>query len=957
MKKILALNFLFLMLISVGYSQKNKVSLQGELKKWHKVTLSFTGENLFEYGEENPFLEYRLNVKFTNGNESFVVPGFFAADGNAAETSAKNGKVWQVRFTPNKEGEWTYEASFRKGKEIAVNDDPKAGQPLGFDGAKGSFVIAKSDKKGVDFRAKGRLNYVNDRYLQFADSKEYFLKGGADSPESFLAYYEFDQTPASHKYEAHAKDWKKGDPTWQNGKGKNIVGALNYLNSKGMNAVYFLTMSVQGDGNDVWPWTDINERYRFDCSKLDQWEIIFDHMDQLGLMLHIVTQETENELLLDIGETGVQRKLYYRELIARFSHHLGVTWNLGEENGPLHWTPKGQSDKDRKDMAKYIKTHDPYKNLVVLHTHADPKAQDLFLNPLLGFPYLDGPSMQTKDPNTIHDITLKWINESAKAGKQWVVCQDEIGPADKGAMPDADDSEHNSIRNEVLWANLMAGGAGVEWYFGYKYAHNDLKCEDWRSRDILWDQTRVALEFFQKYIPFQNMKSADGLTDNPNDYVFAENGNTYVVYLPEVKSTELNLWGIDAEFSVKWYNPRVGGALQKGSVKTVKGGSKVSIGLPPSKEKDWVALIVNTSKNKISETKKPSTKIVLKAIEDFSIDENSEAVYYKDKKNKALGINAANKNYRSKYAVSKSLFKGETGMYKGMLVTLTENDGESEYQLKVNGTLMGTFKNEETNLPVATLFLNMGKIFLQKNDLIEVSSKAVTNGKIPENDETAWSRGRWAEIILLPAESLQLEKELENAKAFTEKNGKIEVEAEDFHFKSNNGTVKNWYKRVKNESIEIQNLENHMADACGNSYIEALPDTRVTHKDALITGENFFPYPGFGAVVSYKVKINSAGKYYVWTRAYSSGPEDNGLHVGINETWPESGARIQLCEGKNKWTWTSAQRVPENHCGEPNTIYLEFPEKGVYIISFSMREDGFEFDQFILTKNKNFKPE
>lgn len=593
MKRPYFLIGLFLLASSSAVSQVSKVSIDGELKKWHKVTLNFKGDYLSENGKENPFLDYRLNVTFKNNDKTYVIPGFYAADGNASETSADSGNVWKVRFRPDATGEWSYEVSFRKGDAIAVSDDAEEGLGVQFDGVKGTFAIEKSDKVGKDFRAKGRLSVTDKGYLQFEETNEYFLKGGADSPENFLGYFEFDQTPSKHKYEPHAQDWKLGDPTWQNGKGKNIIGALNYLSSKGMNSVYFLTMNIQGDGKDVWPWNNINERYRFDCSKLDQWEVVFDHMDALGLMLHIVTQETENELLLDIGELGVQRKLYYRELIARFSHHLGITWNLGEENGALHWTPKGQNDKDRKAMAKYIKTHDPYKSLVVLHTHAKSPDQDLFLEPLLGYEYLDGPSMQTHHTHDVQGRILKFIDESQKSGKRWVVCQDEIGPANTGAKPDADDPEHNEIRSQVLWASLMAGGAGVEWYFGYKYAHNDLKCEDWRSRDILWDQTRYALEFFQNYLPFENMHSANELTENPDDYVFAENGNTYVVYLPKVMETKINLYGTDSKFTVKWYNPRLGGALQKGSVKSVKGGGAVSIGLPPNSDKDWVALLTS----------------------------------------------------------------------------------------------------------------------------------------------------------------------------------------------------------------------------------------------------------------------------------------------------------------------------------------------------------------------------
>jgi len=49
-------------------------------------------------------------------------------------------------------------------------------------------------------------------------------------------------------------------------------------------------------------------------------------MEHKGIMAHFVLQETENECLLDMGHTGVQRRVYLRELVARFGHHLGITW-------------------------------------------------------------------------------------------------------------------------------------------------------------------------------------------------------------------------------------------------------------------------------------------------------------------------------------------------------------------------------------------------------------------------------------------------------------------------------------------------------------------------------------------------------------------------------------------------------------------------------------------------------
>jgi hypothetical protein len=45
----------------------------------------------------------------------------------------------------------------------------------------------------------------------------------------------------------------------------------------------------------------------------------------MGLNLHFKTQEIENSQLLDGGVLGNERKLYYRELVARFSHHLALT--------------------------------------------------------------------------------------------------------------------------------------------------------------------------------------------------------------------------------------------------------------------------------------------------------------------------------------------------------------------------------------------------------------------------------------------------------------------------------------------------------------------------------------------------------------------------------------------------------------------------------------------------------
>ncbi|MHC4323667.1 MAG: DUF5060 domain-containing protein [Planctomycetota bacterium] len=573
--------------------------VEGDLMEWHCVRITFDGPSSSENAKVNPFAHYRLNVTFTNGEKTYVAPGFYAADGNAAESSARAGNKWCVFFTPDCDGEWRVKASFRMGVNIAVNPELQAGAPTAFDGASGTFRVAKSDKKAPDFRAKGLLQYVGEHYLKHAGNGQYFIKGGADSPENFLAYAQFDDTyDASadsgsyrgvgtfiHEYKAHMKDWRPGDPTWKGGKGKEIIGMLNYLAGKGMNSVYFLTYNIDGgDGRDTWMWTGSQVRDRYDCSKLDQWEIVFTHMDRLGIMLHVVTQETENDRNLG-GSAGLNpvRKLYYRELVARFSHHLAVLWNLGEENNT--------SDADRRAIARYIRDLDPYNHPIAVHTKPN-RAPD-FYNGILGDPCFEMTSIQA-DLNKYNNDAVILRRRSARAGRKWAICGDEQQPAREGVVPDANDPTHDKVRKHALWGNLMGGGSGVEWYFGSRFPHMDINCEDWRTRENMWDQTRYALEFFHDYLPFARMAPDNALTSNPKAYCLAKPGEVYAIYLLEGGSADLN--AAPGIYSVQWYNPRTGGELLRGSVRQITGPGKQSIGRPPKQsDKDWAVLVHKTT--------------------------------------------------------------------------------------------------------------------------------------------------------------------------------------------------------------------------------------------------------------------------------------------------------------------------------------------------------------------------
>lgn len=582
-----------------GTVMAQKVS--GELKKWHKLSLEFEGPNTSESAEENPFLNYRLNVVFKHATsgKAYLIPGYYAADGDAGNTGSTTGNIWKVHFAPDETGEWSYEVDFKKGKWAAVRTSGKLESAAFMDGASGKFTIAQSDKSGRDFRSKGRLDYVGERYLKFAGTGEYFLKCGSDAPENLLAYDQFDGTfhNDGHKDElvktwaAHRQDWKEGDPTWNNGKGKELIGAINYLASKGMNAFSFLTMNIKGDDQNVFPYVDYDTYDRFDTSKLDQWEVLFEHADKLGMFLHFKTMEHENQGLLDNGGTGLYTKLYYRELVARFGHHLALNWNLAEETGDWTLTPPTFpiDVAERLRLAEYISSIDPYKHHIVIH---NGDWFDGLYGPNSKF---TGASLQTnkEDFRNVHKSVLRILNDSKEAGKIWAVACDEPGDAQHALITDAEDPKHNDARKNGLWGAMMAGAWGTEWYFGYKHPHSDLSCQDFRSRDLFWDQGRWCLEFFNNnQIPVWEMESMDALISSEGDYVLAKPGSIYVVYLKNGGESSLDLGNDNVVYELQWYNPRKGGALQKGKVKTISGRGKKSLGMPPKeKDQDWVVLV------------------------------------------------------------------------------------------------------------------------------------------------------------------------------------------------------------------------------------------------------------------------------------------------------------------------------------------------------------------------------
>ena len=566
-------------------------TVSGSLQKWAPVVVDFAGPAASETDDApNPFLDYRLTVTFTSPDGRQInVPGFFAGNGSGGG----NGNVWRVRFAADEVGQWQYQASMKSGTNVAISTDANAGQAWSLPDASGGFQIAPQLADAPGFERFGRLEYIGEHYLKFNDGP-YFIKSGTDSPENFLGYAGIDGTVDHggsqflHNYASHQNDSRDDDPLFSNSStgvdSRGITGALNYLSDQGVNSIYFLPMNLGGDGQETYPFVAANKnrfnKTHYDVSKLYQWNLVLAHAQRRGIALNIQLSETElqNERWLDEGKLGIERKLFFRELIARFGYLLAAKWNLGEENDyPV---------SELRAQAGYLAELDWTNKPIAVHTQIN-NFRDY--EELVGDPLFTATSIQY-DPGLANEFVETWRTRSANSGNPWVIDMDE----NTGGVS----ATNAAIRRKQILYDVLFSGGNIEWYFGYHPLPlgGDLTAGNFRLRESTWVFMRHARTFMESQLPFWRMQPADALlTGEANAYggaqVFAAPGEIYAVYLPDASGNpSLNLSAGSGSFSQQWFDPRTGQFV--GDSKTIVGGQTVSLGSPPSQSSnDWVVLV------------------------------------------------------------------------------------------------------------------------------------------------------------------------------------------------------------------------------------------------------------------------------------------------------------------------------------------------------------------------------
>lgn len=579
---------------------------------WQPMRIDFRGETFSESDGRvdpeadlrrpatNPFLDRRLQVRFEGpSGRVYDVPGYFDGDG---EGGAK-GDVWRARFTPDGAGRWSYTATLRAGRNVAVSLEDAAGEPVmsgDFDergSVSGTFDVGERDADAPGFLGRGRLVYVGpdkgaaSHYLHTAGDGKVWIKTGTDSPENWLGYAGFDGARSGrgrlHDFAAHRNDWRAGDPNWQATgvewpvgdaagraeaaplpEGKNIIGAINYLADRGVNSIYFLPMNIGGDGQDSFPYLDrgpdnpregrldlggnpTNDNTHFDLGRLAQWEMLFDHCQRRGVTLHIVLNEAEekNKRELDDATLGPERKLFYREMAARFGHHNAIIWNMSEE---YDFQLKLPPERIR-EWAAYLDAVDAYDHPTTVHNQGSLKNPERSpWTPFLGDEHFDLTSFQAASKV---DGWGEWVQAyrtaSAKAGRPIPIMVDEAGSIDRDAKT-ADD-----VRRRMLYPMLFSGAGGVEWFT----EGMDQSLDNFRPFTAIYEQSAHARRLIQETTGDRGVPHDELVRGAKGAQVLAVPGEVYLIYLPDASAggVELDLREQEgARYSVEPFDPRAG---------------------------------------------------------------------------------------------------------------------------------------------------------------------------------------------------------------------------------------------------------------------------------------------------------------------------------------------------------------------------------------------------------------
>jgi hypothetical protein len=276
-----------------------------QVEQWGRFELNLSGP-----ASGNPFLEVELTARFTQGNHTINVTGFYDGEGQ-----------YRVRFMPEKTGEWRYVTRSNRpdldGKSGTVIVTPPSAKNHGPVRVAHTYHFAYAD--GTPFRQLGTTAYVWTH--QGHALEEQTLHTLAAAPFNKIRFCVF---PKNY-------DWNQNEPP---------------------------TYPFAGTPPTSWDFT------RFNPAHFQHLEKRIAQLSELGI---------EADLILfhpyDKGRWGFDRMdaasddRYLRYIVARLAAYRNVWWSLANEYDFMK--EKTESDWDRFGLI--VQASDPYAHLRSIH--------------------------------------------------------------------------------------------------------------------------------------------------------------------------------------------------------------------------------------------------------------------------------------------------------------------------------------------------------------------------------------------------------------------------------------------------------------------------------------------------------------------------------------------------------------------------------------------------------------
>jgi alpha-D-xyloside xylohydrolase len=165
------------------------------------------------------------------------------------------------------------------------------------------------------------------------------------------------------------------------------------------------------------------------------------------------------------------------------------------------------------------------------------------------------------------------------------------------------------------------------------------------------------------------------------------------------------------------------------------------------------------------------------------------------------------------------------------------------------------------------------------------------------------------------------------AATFTEANGVVLFEAEDFATNLSPRSAHSWA------------VSNAVSGFSGAGYMEATPNN-----GANVTANWLTASPE----LDYSVQLTNGGTYYVWIRAYATTNVDDSIHAGLDAMTNTADSITLMSSQYGAWSWTT------NRMTGPRPTVSGAP--GLHTFQLWMREDGMRVDRVALTPNASLQP-